>query len=557
MKEYKAIFFDLYGTLINIHTDETKARVWRTLSRWFSDHGAKYRPRELQEKYREEIRHDEGRILLGEEGYYARTPAESGSKDRPQVVYPEADLARVIAALFRNKGVEPGEALIAETASILRREAMCHIRLYAGVHALLKGLKDAGKKVYLFSNAQRLFTMNELENLGLISAAAGKFEADHSEAQEHPEDDFEEVFEEAFGESESGESLAETVFEHSLTESSSEASLAEAAFEDSLTESGTPFAEMVSGDSLTEAAALNTSDGETSGEELPGDVFSDEERPEDVFGDEVRSGEERTEEEPFGADWWGEGGIGEIPEEAFAEEELFEEEGGDTRLLEDDFTGEDFFEEDTPNEEISEEESLDDFLGEGAEEILREAFESIFAMKEAEKEELMAQEADLRKMFSEQGLFTDFWEEAPEAERAENETPSAENEENDSYDGLLSESLASEGSILEIAEKRDYFDDIFISSDYGVKKPDPLFWKAVLGQLDLDPSECLMVGNDLRCDIESAQEAGIDGFYMMSLLSPDADKERVRSGEPLPAKYVQIGTNLETVRNRILSIEQE
>ena len=38
--------------------------------------------RELQEKYREEIRHDEGRILLGEEGYYARTSAESGSKDR-------------------------------------------------------------------------------------------------------------------------------------------------------------------------------------------------------------------------------------------------------------------------------------------------------------------------------------------------------------------------------------------------------------------------------------------------------------------------------------------
>ena len=548
MKEYKAIFFDLYGTLINIHTDETKARVWRTLSRWFSDHGAKYRPRELQEKYREEIRHDEGRILLGEAGYYARTSAESGSKDRPQVVYPEADLARVIAALFRNKGVEPGEALIAETASILRREAMCHIRLYAGVHALLKGLKDAGKKVYLFSNAQRLFTMNELENLGLIPAAAGKFEADHSGVQEHPEDDFEEVFEEAFGESESGESLAEAAFEDSLTESSS----------------GALFAESVSGDSLTETVSLNPSDEKSFGEEPSGDTFSAEDRPEDVFGDEVRSEEEKTEEEPFGTEWWGEGGTGEIPDEAFAEEELFEEEGGETRLLEDDFTGEDFFEGETPDEEISEEESLDDFLGEGAEEILREAFESIFAMKEAEKEELMAQEADLRKMFSDQGSFADFWEETAEAERAENETPAAENEtpaaeneEDDSDKGLLSEPLPPEGNILEIAEKRDYFDDIFISSDYGVKKPDPLFWKAVLGKLHLDPSECLMVGNDLRCDIESAQEAGIDGFYVMSLLSPDADKERVRSGEPLPAKYVQIGTNLETVRNRILSIEQE
>ena len=181
--------------------------------------------------------------------------------------------------------------------------------------------------------------------------------------------------------------------------------------------------------------------------------------------------------------------------------------------------------------------------------------------EEPPAEELPAEEPEATDESSEKPLPEETEEpnpeETPEAERAENETPAAENEEKDSYDGLLSEPPASEGSILEIAEKRDYFDDIFISSDYGVKKPDPLFWKAVLGKLDLDPSECLMVGNDLRCDIESAQKVGIDGFYMMSLLSPDADKERVRSGEPLPAKYVQIGTNLETVRNRILSIEQE
>ena len=43
------------------------------------------------------------------------------------------------------------------------------IRLYDGVIELLEGLKRAGKKIYLLSNAQESFTIPEMEDLGILS----------------------------------------------------------------------------------------------------------------------------------------------------------------------------------------------------------------------------------------------------------------------------------------------------------------------------------------------------------------------------------------------------
>ncbi len=73
----------------------------------------------------------------------------------------------------------------------------------------------------------------------------------------------------------------------------------------------------------------------------------------------------------------------------------------------------------------------------------------------------------------------------------------------------------------------DLFDGIYISSDYGIKKPDPDFFRLPLTKYGLDASDCLMVGNDLRCDIEGASLAGIDGCYILSALSPKEDRARL------------------------------
>lgn len=59
-----------------------------------------------------------------------------------------------------------------------------------------------------------------------------------------------------------------------------------------------------------------------------------------------------------------------------------------------------------------------------------------------------------------------------------------------------------------------YFDDIFISSDMGVKKPDASFINSLMAKHSLVKSETVMVGNEISSDIGSAIAAGIDGIYL-------------------------------------------
>ena len=70
-----------------------------------------------------------------------------------------------------------------------------------------------------------------------------------------------------------------------------------------------------------------------------------------------------------------------------------------------------------------------------------------------------------------------------------------------------------------------YFDDILISSDYGTKKPDIRFFEQLIEKDHLDVKKTLMIGNDVRCDINGAKEAGLDTFYIHSNISPKDDKK--------------------------------
>lgn len=71
-----------------------------------------------------------------------------------------------------------------------------------------------------------------------------------------------------------------------------------------------------------------------------------------------------------------------------------------------------------------------------------------------------------------------------------------------------------------------YFDDILISSDYGTKKPDIRFFEQLIEKYHLDVKKTLMIGNDVRCDINGAKEAGLDTFYIHSNISPKMTKSR-------------------------------
>jgi putative hydrolase of the HAD superfamily len=64
------------------------------------------------------------------------------------------------------------------------------------------------------------------------------------------------------------------------------------------------------------------------------------------------------------------------------------------------------------------------------------------------------------------------------------------------------------------------FDAIYISSDYGCRKPDSRFFRALLEEQKLNPANCLMIGNDRETDIAGAKAAGLDTLYMHTELTP-------------------------------------
>ena len=141
MRLYRDYIFDLYGTLVDIRTNEKQQMLWNKMSLFYGYYGADYTPEELEISYGEHER------LYAHESY------------------PEIPIEEVFRELYTNKGIEAGEELVIHTAQMFRVLSTHHIRLYAGAKELLRQLRDMGRRVYLLSNAQRVFTEQELRYL--------------------------------------------------------------------------------------------------------------------------------------------------------------------------------------------------------------------------------------------------------------------------------------------------------------------------------------------------------------------------------------------------------
>ena len=148
---FKNYIFDLYGTLIDINTDEWQKELWQKLSILYMYKGAVYTADEIAEEY--------GR-LVDEEKSRVR-------KRHPEHQEIDIKIEKVFKTLFTQKGVKTTKREIAEICTAFRCYSTIYIKLYDGVPDLLETLKAKGKKVYLLSNAQRGFTENELNMFGL------------------------------------------------------------------------------------------------------------------------------------------------------------------------------------------------------------------------------------------------------------------------------------------------------------------------------------------------------------------------------------------------------
>lgn len=155
MKQYRNYIFDLYGTLVDIRTDEKDRKLWEHMSLFYGYYGAHYTAEELQQTYLA--------LVNGKE----RALKQEYSVQYAHEAYPEIPIEEVFEELYLAKGVKPDSALTIHTGQMFRAYSTKYIRLYDYAKELLLALREEGRGVYLLSNAQRIFTEYELYYLGI------------------------------------------------------------------------------------------------------------------------------------------------------------------------------------------------------------------------------------------------------------------------------------------------------------------------------------------------------------------------------------------------------
>lgn len=147
--KYSDLIFDLYGTLVDIHTEENDL-VWEKTALYFGFYGAHYTGEELQMAFRTAMQ---------------RREAEAGQSYE---CFPDIPFEQVMEELLRARGVEENaNQLGIQAAQLFRISSIEYIKLYPGVLEALARLRKKGFKLWLLSNAQHVFTAYELRQLGL------------------------------------------------------------------------------------------------------------------------------------------------------------------------------------------------------------------------------------------------------------------------------------------------------------------------------------------------------------------------------------------------------
>ena len=142
----KAIFFDLYGTLIDIRTDEQDPWVYATLARYFQYHSVKIGAEELKRAYFEEIER------------YLRQSKE---------VYPEVDVYKIFHAIMHRYGNRwYPKNVIVDSAMLFRSLTIRQFGLFPHLFEILTEV-EAQYKIAIISDAQWVFAEPEVEILGL------------------------------------------------------------------------------------------------------------------------------------------------------------------------------------------------------------------------------------------------------------------------------------------------------------------------------------------------------------------------------------------------------
>lgn len=149
---YDNYIFDLYGTLIDIKSDEKSLKTWKKWCEWLDANSirhAHYFIFKLQFFRRDRL--------------YRRKKIKSGISKTPEIDV--IDIYKELLLKYGNENLS--EELIYEAAYQFRAASREYIGLMEGTEELLTGLHNTNKRLYILSNAQASYTYPEIKLLGL------------------------------------------------------------------------------------------------------------------------------------------------------------------------------------------------------------------------------------------------------------------------------------------------------------------------------------------------------------------------------------------------------
>ena len=149
-RRYDVVLFDLYGTLVDIRTDEESIDAWEQLRDFLDDAGAHY---DNADQLRDRFTGAKALCSVVPPGYDAE--------------FYEPDLLPAYRAMFSLRGMRVGERMSRKAAWVFRQASTRLIWLYPGAIDMLRLLKRQGVRIVLLSNAQSCYTRPELTMLGL------------------------------------------------------------------------------------------------------------------------------------------------------------------------------------------------------------------------------------------------------------------------------------------------------------------------------------------------------------------------------------------------------
>lgn len=175
---YQNYIFDLYGTLIDIHTDEYSKNFFKKYVKWLRKQGYHFDWKIFHEWY---------------------VKIEKWHRNQPSThTKPEIQIEDVFHDVFAGKGYVLSDEEVLYLCENFRKVSLIYLSLFPDTIACLEGLKKAGKKIYLLSNAQRSFTWQELEQTGLVPYFDGIL-ISSDEGCMKPDSDFYDILCERYG----------------------------------------------------------------------------------------------------------------------------------------------------------------------------------------------------------------------------------------------------------------------------------------------------------------------------------------------------------------------